>query len=137
MNTIAVEHQFSYGHRLFQHRGACRNLHGHNARVIFEIGAETLDHHGMVIDFKIIKTTLCRWLDENWDHRFLIFSMDPFYHQMKELDGVIPVGFNPTAENLATYLLREVAPNLLNPFRVEIRAVHFYETEKNFARIAG
>jgi 6-pyruvoyl-tetrahydropterin synthase len=32
---------------------------------------------GRVIDFSVIKTLLCDWLEDNWDHRFLLWEQDP------------------------------------------------------------
>jgi 6-pyruvoyltetrahydropterin/6-carboxytetrahydropterin synthase len=43
--------EFSYGHRLLNHNGKCRYLHGHNGMLEVDIDAEKLDAMGMVVDF--------------------------------------------------------------------------------------
>jgi 6-pyruvoyltetrahydropterin/6-carboxytetrahydropterin synthase len=90
-----------------------------------------LDDVGRVIDFSEIKNRLCTWLDENWDHRFLVWSGDPIASALRLLDDtVVLTSFNPTAENLATYLVRNVAPEQLNGTGVELVACEVQETRK-------
>lgn len=60
----------------------CRNLHGHNWIVVVECRAEELDPSGMVADFTEIKKKLMQF-----DHACL--------------NDLLPVGMNPTAENMA------------------------------------
>ena len=65
-------HDISCGHRVANHESKCAHLHGHNYRITFECAAEELDNVGRVLDFSVIKSTLCEWLEANWDHHFLI-----------------------------------------------------------------
>lgn len=125
-------HDFSYGHTVYQHESKCANIHGHNGRVIFHCAAEELDSVGRVIDFSVIKSTLCQWLEDNWDHRFLVFAEDPRAVSLVELDEtVVVVDFNPTAENMAAYLLNVVGPTLLAEYEgIKLVKVEFYETRK-------
>lgn len=125
------EHEFAYGHRVFNHESKCSHLHGHNGKVKFYCSAPKLDSVGRVIDFSVIKSTLCEWLETNWDHKFLIWHEDPLVGALIPLDeeGVVAVPFNPTAENLAEYLLTEVGPKVL-PFPVKLVQVDFLETGK-------
>jgi len=71
-------------------------------------GAVELDSLGRVLDFGVIKSILCQWVEDNWDHRFMVWKEDPVSAALLQLnsDGVILVPFNPTAENMAEYLLR-------------------------------
>lgn len=123
-------HDISYGHRVYQHESKCANLHGHNARVHFHIEAEALDAVGRVVDFSVIKTTMCDWLERNWDHKFLIYHQDPWAKILQDLDPtVVLVEFNPTAENLAAHLLHVVGPAHF-PSAVRLVKVTFEETRK-------
>lgn len=116
MSIIASRfHDFSTGHRVYGHESKCSMLHGHNYRVHFDIEAPSLDKVGRVMDFSVIKDLLCEWLEQNWDHKFLIFKDDPFSKVLKELDpaGVVVVDYNPTAEQMAEHLVKVVAPKQL------------------------
>lgn len=128
-------HEFSYGHRVVGQGGKCEHLHGHNGVVTFYVVADGLDSVGRVIDFSCIKTTLCQWIEENWDHRFLVWEKDELRPALELLDEkVVVVPFNPTAENLANYLLNEVGPKVL-PQGVRLSSVNFQETTKCGAKV--
>lgn len=129
-------HEFSYGHRVVGQGGKCEHLHGHNGVVTFHCAADGLDQVGRVIDFSCIKTTLCTWLEANWDHRFLVWEKDEWRDILVKLDEkVVVVPFNPTAENLSDYLLNVVGPSVL-PEGVKLVRVDFQETTKCGATLA-
>ena len=92
-------HDISCGHRVANHESKCAHLHGHNYRITFECAAEELDNIGRVLDFSVIKSTLCEWLEANWDHHFLIWSEDPIKDALTAIDStVVVVPFNPTRQ---------------------------------------
>lgn len=129
-------HDVSCGHRVHGHEGKCRNLHGHNYRIHFTCVAEdgALDGVGRVIDFSQIKARLCMWIEEHWDHRFLIWEEDPMKSHLLELDPtVVVVPFNPTAENIAQYLVEVVGPAQLAGTGIKLSEVMVEETRKCFA----
>ena len=114
-------HDISCGHRVVDHEGKCQHLHGHNYRVHFHCEADELDSLGRIIDFGVIKSTLCMWLEDNWDHRMVLWHRDPLLPALLILDpSIVTVPFNPTAENIAAHLLTVVGPQLLPP---EVRLV--------------
>ncbi|RZF23569.1 6-carboxytetrahydropterin synthase [Paraburkholderia sp. UYCP14C] len=124
-------HDISCGHRLVGHEGKCKNLHGHNYRVHFVCEASSLDDLGRVIDFGAIKTLLCNWVDDHWDHRMLLWIEDPFYVALRDLDpSVVGVPFNPTAENLAQWLVTKLGPEILQGTSVRLVEVRIEETRK-------
>ncbi len=102
-------HDICCGHRVVGHEGKCRNLHGHNYRVYFHCepaSGQPLDSVGRVVDFSVIKTRMCHFIEETFDHRMLIWAKDPDAKALLVLDPtVVLVPFNPTAENMAAYLL--------------------------------
>lgn len=125
-------HDISTGHRVYQHESKCAHLHGHNYRVHFTVEAPQLDKIGRVMDFSVIKEKLCMWLEDNWDHKFLVWEQDPWAIILKETDpeGTIVVGFNPTAENMAQYLVEVVGPVQLEGTGVTLTHVAIEETRK-------
>ena len=138
MITIERYHDISCGHRVVNHESRCKNLHGHNYRIHFAVTAGELDPLGRVLDFSVVKKTLCAWLEEHWDHKYLLWTEDPLLPQLRALspESIAPVPFNPTAENMALYLLREVGPRLLEPHRCTLVQVRVEETRKCSATAA-
>jgi len=128
-------HDICAGHRVVGHEGHCRHLHGHNYRIHFTCEANRLDEVGRVIDFGVIKDTLCAWLERNWDHKFLMWMEDPLMDKLlrgaagKEM-GLVGVPFNPTAENLGAYLGEDIAPKLLDQYHVRCVRIVVEETRK-------
>jgi 6-pyruvoyltetrahydropterin/6-carboxytetrahydropterin synthase len=125
-------HDFSAGHRVYGHENKCAHLHGHNYRVHFTCSTECLDTVGRVIDFGIIKSLLCEWLEVHWDHKMLIWKQDPMLQELVNLDpaGVVPVPFNPTAENMAKHLVMVVGPSVLTGTGVFLVRCRIDETRK-------
>ena len=137
--VVAVrEHEIAAGHRVVGHEGKCCHLHGHGYVFKFTCEADGLDNLGRVIDFGIIKSTLCQWLEEAWDHRFLLWDLDPLRAALvaASKESVVAVPFNPTAENMALHLLNVVGPKLLGPFGVRLIRVEVRETRKCSAEAA-
>lgn len=159
MITAERYHDFSAGHRVVGHEGACRFLHGHNYRVHFECAAnpdigdgirlEPIDEVGRVLDFSQIKQRLCMWLEDNWDHKFLAWKEDPVMQSISEqtalagfesakakgaeetLDqSIVWLPFNPTAENMAKYLVEEIGPEVLRGTGVALIRCCIEETRK-------
>lgn len=114
------------------HEGKCRFLHGHNYRAHLTVRPSrltSLDEVGRVIDFGSIKATLCEWIEEFWDHKFLVWADDPLREALLDFEGVVVVPFNPTAENMAQFLVEGIAPHVLPPGVELIRCV-LEETRK-------
>lgn len=151
-------HDFSCGHRVVGHESKCALLHGHNYRVYFTIEPiKDLDKVGRVLDFSVIKSLLCEWLETYWDHRFLAYERDPLlrrvtiapqtYENLDKLladqikgsadeamrlfgESIVWVPFNPTAENMALHLLEVVGPMQLAGSGALLTAVRVEETRK-------
>lgn len=133
MITASRYHDISCGHRVVGHESKCRHLHGHNYRVTFTVRALTapVDSVGRVLDFSAIKSRLCMWLEDEWDHRMLIFKEDPWLAHLQSVDpSVLAVPFNPTAENMASFLLNVVGPKQLHGTNCVLIHVNVEETRK-------
>lgn len=125
-------HDISTGHRVVGHENKCKHLHGHNYRVHFYCTAQSLDSVGRVIDFSLIKEKLCMWLEDNWDHKMLLWEDDPLASSIIEIvpDDIVLVPFNPTAENMAKYLVDIIAPKQLEGTNVVLHSCKIEETRK-------
>jgi len=151
MYTVKRFHDICAGHRVVGHEGKCRYLHGHNYRVHFSCVADVskrsaelglpkkhieLDDLGRVIDFGVIKEKLCMWLEVNWDHKFIAWNHDEaIQHMAREsindiADSLVFVPFNPTAENMAAYLVEVIGPMQLEGTGVVLEEVKIEETYK-------
>jgi 6-pyruvoyltetrahydropterin/6-carboxytetrahydropterin synthase len=128
--TIERYHDFCAGHRVYGHENKCAGLHGHNYRVTFTVMTEKLDSVGRVLDFSVVNKLLCQWLEDNWDHKFLMWDQDPLAYALSQWHPSVSIwSFNPTAENMAEYLVKWVGPQVLLPDAKLIR-VKVEETRK-------
>jgi 6-pyruvoyltetrahydropterin/6-carboxytetrahydropterin synthase len=129
--------KFDAGHRVVNHESKCRTLHGHEYKA--EVFAEgDLDALGRVIDFGVIKEKIGAWIDDNWDHTMIIYSKDNDLEKIKSCEGYKPVfvtDFNPTAENLAAYLLHTVCPEQLKDSGVLVTKIKLWETSNCYVEV--
>lgn len=132
MITIERYHDISVGHRVVGHENKCSHLHGHNYRITFICSNDKLDDIGRIIDFSVIKELLCMWLEDNWDHKMLLWERDPILIKMKNIvpHDIVEVPFNPTAENIAKHLVLVVAPDLLKETGITLIGCKVEETRK-------
>lgn len=95
---IHVQTQFSAAHHLRGYPGDCEKTHGHNWTVDVFVECVRLDALGIGIDFRHVKTALKALLSQ-FDHADLNALA---YFQTE----------NPTSENIARHLYRELAKTL-------------------------
>lgn len=124
---------FCAGHRVYGHESKCANIHGHNYILFVSAVADELDSVGRVIDFSVLKEKIDPWLQDKWDHTFLVYEND---REMRALENQAPkkkpwfvCPFNPTAENMGKYLLEEIFPILLKGTGVHVSQIKLHETE--------
>ncbi len=116
---LKVLTEFASAHTLRDYPGACSRMHGHNWKVETEVEASALDEVGMAVDFKQMKAA-AREVGERLDHRYL--------NELEPFDKI-----NPTAENIAAYMYREIAARL-NSETVQVCAVTLWETDRACVR---
>lgn len=124
---------FCSGHRVLGHESKCANAHGHNYSAFIHATAEQLDDLGRVIDFSVIKERVGNWLDQFWDHTFLIYKDDVELIACKNVleknKEIFICDFNPTAENMAHFLLNTVCPKVLAGTGAVVNKIELHETE--------
>ncbi|UCB55856.1 MAG: 6-carboxytetrahydropterin synthase QueD [Thiotrichales bacterium] len=116
---LKVVTEFASAHTLRDYPGACSRMHGHNWKLELEAAATALDDVGMGIDFKKMKAA-ANEVGERLDHRYLN-DLEPFTE------------INPTAENIAAYMYREIAARL-NSETVRVKSVTLWETDRACVR---
>jgi 6-pyruvoyltetrahydropterin/6-carboxytetrahydropterin synthase len=137
--TILRRIKFCAGHRLHQHGGKCEFFHGHNYTADFYVTADEVDSVGRVIDFADLTRLVKGWLDEHWDPGFVLNQADEnglAAAKMVRPSKYFVLPYNPTAENMAIYLLNEVCPQLLAETGVTATKVVVWETDESFAEAA-
>ncbi|WBF65782.1 MAG: 6-carboxytetrahydropterin synthase QueD [Candidatus Kinetoplastibacterium crithidii] len=147
MISITRKLEFDAGHRIPNHKGQCKNIHGH--RYVLEITLEgflsKVDSecdYGMVMDFADVKSIAMEYIVSNWDHAFLVYDQDLLVlnflstlpnHKTVVLDRV------PTVENLSL-----IAYNILFPIYKKVydkslilKKIRIYETPNCWAEYHG
>jgi len=119
--TLKTLLDFAAAHRLNGYDGDCARLHGHNWKVEVMVEGEQLDEVGMVIDFKEIKRHAKAVIAE-LDHTYLN-DHPAFQHQ------------NPTAENIAAFLLARLAERIDTPAR-RVSAITVWENDRNCVTVS-
>jgi 6-pyruvoyltetrahydropterin/6-carboxytetrahydropterin synthase len=119
-----VEVWFDAGHRILGHKGKCSSPHGHTFRAEVFYGGTELDALGFVADFGEVKAAVKGWIDEHWDHGFLLNDGDKVLVEAFKGDPEAKVyllcGSNPSAEVMARELF-EVVRSPLGPMVCRIR----------------
>lgn len=129
---IAKEFRWEMGHRLPDHFGQCKNIHGHSYKMIVEFEGE-LDKNEMIIDYYDVEK-LINPIIEKLDHAFMVNKDDQivleFLNKMNSKKVIVE--FQSTAENICLYLLNEVKKIQL-PGNVNSIKVRVYETQFDYA----
>lgn len=114
MYYVSKRMEIAGAHKLdLSYKSKCSNLHGHNWIVTVYCRASKLNQDGMVADFTKIK----EMVHDKLDHQYL--------------NSV--VSFNPTAENMAAWIVRILNSQLLFNTSAECYKVEVQESEGNVA----
>ncbi len=116
---VMIERNFSSAHQLRGYKGKCENLHGHNYRIEIYARGRELDNIGLLVDFVELKSAADE-IVQYLDHRN-INELPPFDKQL-----------NPSAENLAKFILEKVSSRVGDD-RVSIYKVRCFETPTSVA----
>ena len=126
--------RFDAAHILTNHKGLCKNLHGHTYRV--EISATGSDANDMVVDFKELKALAEEFIVSRFDHAFMFDATSPGEREIAavvEKHGMrtVSLPFRTTAENLAHHFFDTLAPHLTDGAR--LLSVRVWETQDSVA----
>lgn len=129
---IAKEFRWEMGHRLPEHFGLCKNIHGHSYKMIVEFEGE-LDKNQMVIDYYDVEKII-NPIVEKLDHSFMVNIDDkPVLEFLENMNSKkVVVDFLATAENICNYLLKEIKRVSL-PSNISSVKVRVYETQFDYA----
>jgi 6-pyruvoyltetrahydropterin/6-carboxytetrahydropterin synthase len=119
MFEVMIERNFSSAHQLRGYRGKCENLHGHNYKIEIYARGRELDKAGLLVDFVELKAAADEVVNY-LDHRN-INELPPFDEEL-----------NPSAENLARYILERVSSRV-GDGRVQVYKVRCFETPTSVA----
>jgi 6-pyruvoyltetrahydropterin/6-carboxytetrahydropterin synthase len=137
--TVTRRLEFDTGHRLLNHEGKCRHVHGHRYALEATFSAASLDKLGRVVDFGVIKEKLGAWLDVHWDHTLVLSEQDRdlgdnIAKQTGQTVYYLPT--NPTAENMAAYLFENICPALFKGLGIKCEKLTLHETPNCKAEVA-
>ena len=143
--SITRRLEFDSGHRIPNHDGQCRHLHGHRYAIEVTLTGEVADHpgkadDGMVLDFGDIKRLTNQYVVELWDHAFLVAKEDEglvaFLATLPNHKTVV-MEHVPTVENLANAAFAILQPVFSKAFggRLELSAIRLYETPNCWADV--
>lgn len=141
MPTIGKSFTFEAAHRLRNHNGKCRNLHGHSYKVDVAVTGEALvdeggaSDEGMLFDFGVL-SEWWKYAEEMLDHLTILQPGDPLIERLSgHTKMFVTPGWPPTAENLADFLQiglwKWLSDNLNDTFIVSVTV---WETAKSWAR---
>lgn len=116
MYILKKSFTFDAAHRLANHKGKCRNIHGHTYKVVVTLIGPELNDSDMLIDFGDISNLVRQYLDDHYDHALildidedkLIKALLPFKLKLLTVPGA------PTAENMSKWLYEHFHPIFSN-----------------------
>ncbi len=114
MYEISIKSHFSSAHQLRDYPGDCERLHGHNYGLEVVCRCQGLDALGMGIDFKILKSRVNEVISQ-LDHYNL--NDKSFFKEI-----------NPSAENIASWIYRELNSRLKDE-NAKVYRVNLWETD--------
>ncbi len=133
MYSITKEVYFCYGHRLMNHPGKCRNLHGHSVKAAITISAAQLNEQGMVRDFADIRECVEQYIDAHLDHNFLLHKADPIIPLLEaQNERFLALDEHPTAE-----VLSKMIYEYLHAQGLKVKQVTLWETASASACYEG
>ncbi len=137
--------EFDAGHRIPNHQGQCRHLHGHRYTIEITLSGDTIrggDHaaDGMLMDFSEIKRIANEHLIARWDHAFFVYREDKvvadFLASLPDHRTVI-FDLTPTVENLARVAFDTLDPLYQDVYgnHLRLEKVRLFETPNCWADI--
>lgn len=152
--TITRKGTFDSAHRVMHQVSACRFIHGHTYHYELTFEFDNVEDIGYAIDFKEIKRVACQFIEDYFDHGFIVNPKDTDSIEVcKKTNSKMWVMSlnggefcNPTAENIAKELFCAISllmSNTLTGFEetpstgLELHQIRLYETPNCFVDCYG
>lgn len=138
MITCTRRIEFDTAHRILNHESKCKMLHGHRYALEASFEASDLDDLGRVIDFGEIRQILGAWIDDNFDHNTILSQYDKKLGEKISAETgqkIFYLNENPTAENIAKFVLTQLCPKLFANKNVKCVAIKLYETPNCYVEV--
>lgn len=138
--TVTRRADFCAAHRLPDHPGKCKNLHGHNFNVEITVTGGVNPMTGMIVDFADLKDIIEEEVVRRLDHALIVHETDVELIRMATDEAwklVVMQGF-PTVENLCTFIAKAVSSRVALVSQAKGNYFHLTrvlltENEKSFA----
>jgi len=129
---IAKEFRWEMGHRLPEHFGNCKNIHGHSYKMMVEVEGE-VNSLGMIMDYYDLKM-IVKPVIEKLDHAFMVNKDDRIVIDFLEKvnSKKVVVDFPSTVENICRYIIKQLNPESF-PENVKTLRVSIFETHDDYA----
>ena len=149
--TVTKEFTWDCAHMLTNHKGLCKNVHGHTYKMLVEVAhfgpsnvytSQSPEKEGMVVDFKMLKQKVQERLISKLDHAFI--TWDEGGEAEKDVVAVLKkhglkvyhMEDRPTAENMAKHFFA-VLQQYFKGTEIVIMSVTVYETPTSFAKFSN
>ena len=136
---VTKRFHFEMAHMLYEYDGLCKNIHGHSYNLEVTITGIPLQQpgnpkDGMIIDFSDLKEIVKTNISQRFDHSLMVnrYSTQKVIELLKKTTNrVILVDFQPTTENIVSYIASILQQHL--PSNVTLYSIRLYETVTSFA----
>ena len=138
---VNKEFKFDAAHLLPNHKGQCKNLHGHTYKLIVTCkGAEQITgtSEGMIMDFSDLKSVVQAQIIDEFDHAFIVgtdlevekdIALVLGKHDLK----MLRLKKRRTAENIGKYIFEKLKQCLI-PYKITLVEIVLFETSTSFVR---
>lgn len=120
------------GHRLPDHFGLCKNIHGHSYKMILTVEGQ-INQKQMVIDYYDLERII-NPIIQQLDHAFMVNRNDNLVLEFLEKlnSKKVIVDFDATVENICLFILDKIKNTKL-PSNIKSISVRIYETQFDYA----
>ena len=124
---LNYKYHFDSAHRLEEHKGLCKNIHGHRWQIEVEIKIFNWEVKDMIIDFSNLKEII-----NDYDHKLILkncYQNEKLIKLCEEENlalKIIPL--TPTAENLSKLIYEDIENKLKELYNNFLIKVVVYES---------
>lgn len=127
-------------HRQWKDKGHCRWVHGYGRIVKVVFACDYTDDRNWVVDFGDLRW-FKTWLEDSWDHKFVVTSDDPLLDEFKKLEQQDGISLNivdakyAAMEGQCRYIFDYLNPMIKSKTdqRCWVHSVEIFEHENNSA----